>query len=115
MHELGIMIEVVKQVEAVAKREQIKSVKEIVLQIGEISSVIPHFVQECFPAATYKTSLQDTKLRIEVIPAIGQCRSCQQQYSLTKENGTCPNCQSKDFIMISGREFLIKEIAVEDY
>lgn len=114
MHELGIMLEVVRQVETLAKRENVKRVEKIVLQIGEIATVIPHFVRECFPAAAYQTSLEDTELEIEMIPANGRCRKCGEVYKLLAKNGTCTNCGAKDFDFLSGREFMIKEIVVED-
>ncbi|MDO5734630.1 MAG: hydrogenase maturation nickel metallochaperone HypA [Eubacteriales bacterium] len=114
MHELGIMIEVVRQVEAMAKREKVKRVEKIVLQIGEIATVIPHFVEECFPAAAYETSLEDTELEIEIIPANGRCRECEKVYHLLDKNGHCTYCGQKNFDFLSGREFMIKEILVED-
>lgn len=114
MHELGIVMEVVKQVEGLVKEQDIQRVDKIVLQIGEISSVIPHFVEECFPAAVYNTSLEDTKLEIEMIPAVGYCDHCFEDFELTPNQGICPICKKKDFHIKNGREFIIKEIVVEE-
>ncbi len=111
MHELGIMMEVVKQVEQVALENQVEKVEKIVLQIGEISTVIPHFVEEVFPAATYQTMLEDTELEIEMIPANGRCKQCGEIFSLTAQKGIC-YCGSEEVEMLSGREFILKEIQV---
>lgn len=111
MHELGIMIEVVKQVEEVARENQAKKVEKIVLQIGEISPVIPHYVEEVFPAAVNNTMLEDTLLEIEIIPANGRCLECGRVFSLLGQRGEC-TCGSQNFEELTGREFILKEIQI---
>ena len=111
MNELGIMIEVVKQVEEAARENQAEKVEKIVLQIGEIASVIPHYVEAVFPAAVYNTMLEDTILEIEIIPANGRCLKCGKVFSLVTQNGIC-TCGSEDFEELTGREFILKEIQI---
>lgn len=115
MHELSIMLEVVRRVEAVAKANGSPKVKTIVLQIGEAASVIPRFIEDCYDAAIHQTTLEETKLEIEIIPAMGRCLDCHQVHHLRDSQGICPTCRSKQFEMLSGREFQIKQIAVEDH
>ena len=114
MHELGIMCEVIKRVEAVAKQHQVDRVEKIVLQVGEIATVIPHFLRECYPVAVDRTDFVDTELVIEMIPANGCCRQCDIVYHLMKDEGRCPNCHQMNFDELSGREFSIKEIVVAE-
>jgi len=40
MHELGVIIEVVKTVEKFAEKNSVKQIDTLVLQIGELSSMI---------------------------------------------------------------------------
>ena len=47
MHELSLVMEVVRRVDAIAKSNNVSEVDTIVLQIGEIATVVPHFVQAC--------------------------------------------------------------------
>ncbi len=110
MHELGIMYHIVEQVLDVVKKNDINEVEAIVLQVGELSSVIPHYLQACFPAAVDQTILEKTKLEIEMISANGVCKDCGKVYGLIKNKRICPHCQSEEFEMISGREFYLKEI-----
>ena len=58
-------MEVVKQVEDFAKKNGVTKVQMIVLQIGELSPMIPKYVEACYPAAVDGTSLQDTELKID--------------------------------------------------
>jgi hydrogenase nickel incorporation protein HypA/HybF len=72
--------------------------------------MIPDYMQKLYPAAVDGTLLQDSSLEIEVIPGNGLCRSCGQIFNLLKEKGICPECSGKEFELLSGKEFYIKEI-----
>lgn len=114
MHELSILLEVVRQVEAVALANGSPNVKTIVLQVGEAASVVPRFLEDCYDAAIHETSLAETELEIEIIPAMGRCHECATIYHLRQSDGSCPTCQANHFEFLSGREFMIKQIVVED-
>ena len=110
MHELGVVIEVVKTVEKVALENNLTKVDSVVLQIGELSSMIPKYVESCFPVAVYNTSLEDTKLKIEVIPANGMCKNCNKVFNVKENNGHCIYCNGNSWDLLSGKGFMIKEI-----
>ncbi|MEG1254222.1 hydrogenase maturation nickel metallochaperone HypA [Clostridium sp.] len=110
MHELGVVINVIENVEDFAKKNGVTKIDKLVLQIGELSSMIPKYIQACYPAAVDGTSLQETKLEIEILPGNALCKECNKVFNLIENKGKCPNCGSKDFEILSGREFMIKEI-----
>ena len=110
MHELGVVIEVVKAVEKVAIENKLTVVDKIVLQIGEFSSMIPKYVEKCYPAAVDGTFLEDTKLEIEIIPGNGLCLDCNKVFNILKNEHKCPLCLEANFDVLGGKEFMIKEI-----
>lgn len=110
MHELGIVYEVVKVVDGFVSGNGLTQVDKIVLQIGQLSQAIPRFVEGCFPAAVSGTMYEKTELEIVVMPAMGACRRCSAVYNVVERRKVCPECQSEDYRLISGREFEIKEI-----
>ena len=110
MHELGVVIEVVKTVENFAKKNEVTQIDTLVLQIGELSSMIPRYIQACYPAAIEGTLLQDTKLEIEILPGNAICQKCNKVFNLIENNNKCPNCGSEDWEILCGKEFMIKEI-----
>lgn len=110
MHELGIMYHIVEQVLRVVETNQLKEVEAIVLQVGELSSVVPRYLHACFPAAVDGTVLENTKLEVEVLTANGLCGSCKKVYPLLEHKKVCPECKNEQLEMISGREFYLKEI-----
>ena len=110
MHELGVVIEVVKTVENFAKKNEVTKIDTLVLQIGELSSMIPKYIQACYPAAVDGTLLQDTKLEIEILPGNAICQKCNKVFNLIENKNKCPNCGSEEWEILCGKEFMIKEI-----
>ncbi|WLR42703.1 hydrogenase maturation nickel metallochaperone HypA [Bacillus carboniphilus] len=110
MHELTVIIQVVKSVEAFAKEEAITNIDTLVLQVGELSTLIPRYIEACYPAAVDGTMLKDTKLEIEILPGNALCKTCNSVYNLIKEDKICPKCKGLYFEILSGKEFMIKEI-----
>lgn len=110
MHELGIVIEVVKQVEDFAVENKLKEIEKLVLQVGELSSMVPKYIEDVYPIAVEHTSLRNTKLEIEMLPGLGTCKDCNFGYNLVLNKNTCPMCGSSNYLVISGTEFMIKEV-----
>ncbi|MFO7940181.1 MAG: hydrogenase maturation nickel metallochaperone HypA [Bacteroidales bacterium] len=110
MHELGIVIEVVKSVERFAQKNGVTKIQQLTLQIGELSSVIPKYVRDCYPAAVEGTLMERTQLEIEILPGNGLCKECNNVFNVVENKGTCPSCNNKEMELLSGREFMIKEI-----
>lgn len=110
MHELGVVIEVVKTVENFARQNRLEKIDTLVLQVGELSSMIPRYIEECYPAAVYGTLLQNTALKIEILPGNALCKSCNKVYNLIQNKSKCPNCSGSKWELLSGKEFMIKEI-----
>lgn len=110
MHELGIVIEVVKTVEQFAKQNNVTKVDKLTLQIGELSSIIPKYIKDCYPVAVDGTFMENTQLEIEILPGNGICNNCNTVFNFLQHKGKCPACDNKDIELLSGREFMIKEI-----
>lgn len=110
MHELGIMAEVVRIAQKTADENNMQKVETIILQVGELTSIVPQYAIDFFPAVTYKTPLADTKLEIEVIPGNAKCRNCSSVFNVVQNEGKCPECRDNNFDVLSGSELIIKEI-----
>ena len=110
MHELGVVMEVARVVEAFARENEVEEVNTIVLQVGELSSMVPKYIYDVYPATVDGTMLEKTRLDIEIIPGNGRCGECETVFNILENRAVCPNCQSTQFELLSGREFYIKEI-----
>lgn len=113
MHELSILIEVVRVVEEQAKKQEVEKISAIVLQVGELSAVVPQFMQEYFPNVIDGNPLfEDAVLEIETVPAIAKCRECAEEFNVVENEGWCPKCRSYDKDLLCGGDLMIKEILV---
>ena len=98
-----------------AAENDIKEITEIVVEIGELSLVIPKYVEELYPVVTADIPmLKDTKLVIEIIPGMAECEDCDEIFNVIENDGYCPNCGSFDKTVLSGQSFDIKEIHVRE-
>lgn len=110
MHELGIVYQIVKTVDEIKQEQNLESIEAITLQIGEMSDIVPKFIEEAWQATKPTTSYPDADMIVEVIPAMAECCGCGYTDKVRNIGLTCPHCSSPDFKIISGREFMIKEI-----
>lgn len=55
MHEIGVVRSMVKTVTDFARQNDIREIAEIVLDIGELSLVIPKYVEDIYPAVVKDT------------------------------------------------------------
>jgi len=114
MHELGIVFEIQKRVTAVAQENglSLRDIAQVVVEVGEASTIVPRYLKECWPAATDGTEMQDAELVVEVLIAKVRCKKCGTVYEYLKHNRKCPACGAWECVMVTGQEFNIKEIAV---
>lgn len=115
MHELGVVFYVIRDVKAIAKENFVDKVYSVTLEIGQVSTVVPDLLQDCWKWAVKKEPvLEHAKLLIEEIEAVTHCENCGQNYETVKYAKVCPFCQSEETYLIRGNEFNIKEIEVYD-
>ena len=72
MHELGVLCHAVKTVSEIAKKNKIKRIKFMTLEVGESSSFVPVFLEKLFPVAIENFPLfKKAELRIQTAPGSG--------------------------------------------
>ncbi|MBQ6622881.1 MAG: hydrogenase maturation nickel metallochaperone HypA [Mogibacterium sp.] len=106
-----MMLKVLDMVEHIAAEQKIDQVTAIVLDIGELSSVVPMFIEDYFPLMIEDRPLfKDCELVIERTEGIAECVNCGEQYNVIENDGHCPCCNTFKKRVLQGRDFVIKEI-----
>ena len=96
MHEIGVVRQVVHTIENFAAENGVTKVEEI------------------YPVATQGTILEGTKLVMNVIPGMAECDDCDEIFNVIEHEGYCPNCGSFEKTILSGKDFLIREIHIPE-
>ena len=113
MHELGIVFHIADSVKEIAIENKAERVSKVVLQVGEVSTIIPYYLKDCWNwKCTKEPILNGCELVIETIPAITYCEDCEKTYETVKYAKICPHCGSEHTYLIQGNEHAIKEIEV---
>ena len=112
MHEIGVVRSMIHTVDEFCKENGVEKVEQIVLDIGELSLVIPKYVEDVYPAVVMDTPYADTTLEINVIPGLAECDECDEIFNVIEHKGYCPNCGSFEKTVLSGTDFTIREIHV---
>ena len=113
MHELGVVFHIIKDLEAVAAANHVDKISKVTLQLGEVSTVIPHYLTDCWKWASAKNELVNgAELIIEPIPAVTWCEDCEREYGTVEHGRTCPYCGGGNTYLLRGNEFMIKDIEV---
>lgn len=115
MHELGIVVKVIDMVEDFCEKNNIEEVEGLDLEVGEVSTVVPSYFEDC-----YKWAIKETKhmkhcvLHIIPIEAKSYCKACENTFSTTKYGKKCPHCGSEDTYLLSGEDVMIRSVRVKE-
>ncbi len=114
MHELGIVFHIIDRVKELAKENNVKHVNKVTLEVGEVSTLVPSYLIDCWNWAVKKEEVMTgCTLNVELIEAVTYCTCCHKTYPTVKYAKVCPYCKSEDTYLIKGNEKNIKEIEVE--
>ena len=114
MHELGTIYYVIDTVEQLMVENQLTKVASITLEVGEVSGIVPSFLQDFWEYARKKTEhFQETELKIEELKAVTYCQDCSKTYPTMVYKKICPYCGSGNTFLVTGNEYNIKEIEAQ--
>lgn len=115
MHEITLLVQLVNMVEREARANSLAhKIDSIVVQVGQLSQIVPKYLTDYYPNVTDGTLLSGSKLIIEMIPGNGLCHHCEKVFRIVEHKGKCPICQADDWEMLSGQEFILKEIRIRE-
>lgn len=119
MHELSLADGMLKTVLDAAQKENAKKIKSIKLEMGEILLVNKEQLTFCFDVISKGTIAEGAKLDITYLKPRLHCNKCNKEFVISSEDDfpilhmIC-ECGSNDVTILSGREFNIKSINIEE-
>ncbi|TLU85934.1 MAG: hydrogenase maturation nickel metallochaperone HypA [Chlorobium sp.] len=114
MHEMSIALSIIEAVEEKAREEGAGKISGVDLVIGKLAGIEPESLKFCFSAAAKGTLAEDAVFMVEEPEGTGECGDCGMRFPVTFYYAECPGCRSLRVKIVSGEEFLIQSITIEE-
>ncbi len=113
MHEYQITKNIINIAIDEAKKVDAKSITQIVLVIGDLSSILDESVQIYFDLLSEGTQASGATLKFKRIAAEFECRECKNIYNKPRVGFNCPICGLIGILRNGAKEFYIESIEVD--
>lgn len=113
MHEFPITMSILSIVLEQAKAVKASKITKINLIIGELSYIVPEYVEIQFDIISRGTIAFGARLLFNQLPIKLRCRTCATIFSPRNLDWVCPNCQEQKIDIVSGRECYISSMEVD--
>jgi len=135
MHEWALADGILKTAIEFAEQHKAKSIKKVVIVLGELQDVEQEIVEFALKEMKRNTLAENAEFLFREEEAIFKCRNCGYVWKLKEVEKTlnseiredihfvpevvhafldCPRCGSRDFEVVKGRGVYISEIVVEE-
>jgi len=114
MHELSLAAEVIKLVESEAVKHNARSVDEITIEVGDFSGVQAEAFRSALEILSENSGIRDARINIERKKGKGICPACSQEFEMEQRIDRCPACGEFPSEIISGYEFRVVSLTIEN-
>lgn len=114
LRELQTMRSIFDRVIRRAHENHSSRITSVYIALGEIAEVDPDSIRERWRELSRGTPAQDAQLHFRVITAEVQCMACFKKYHPKNGEIHCPNCGSFGAKIISGEEFQLESIEMDN-
>ncbi|MFT3864467.1 MAG: hydrogenase maturation nickel metallochaperone HypA [Solirubrobacterales bacterium] len=111
MHELSLSSAIL---EAALRHAEGRPVRSVQMRIGAMRQVVPESLDFYFGIVTRGTLAEGAKLEVDYLPARLRCAGCSREWEPELPIFRCPGCGEAEVETLSGTEFEIEYITVED-
>ena len=123
MHEFAFAMSIFRVAEATAIKYKAQKITEVLLEIGELTLIVPEMLQRSFDMATRGSIAEGAKLIIQITPGKIKCRECEKISEVTLNEEAqltglqlfqCSHCLSKNTEIVEGKKANVKNIKIQE-
>ncbi len=108
MHELALSQSIVNLACECGRREGLRSVTRVVVEVGVAAAVEPEALAFCFDVVAKDTMAHGAELVIERVALLAACRACGVEFAMPHLAAPCPQCGAYGAHLLRGRELRVK-------
>ena len=116
MHELAVTRSILKIVLDHAEKNGALKVRQIYLKIGEMRNLEEEWIQRYFDQISKGTNAENAIIHVIKVPVVFTCKICKNEFAanlMEDKKILCSHCNSFEYDLLSGREFIIEKIEIE--
>jgi hydrogenase nickel incorporation protein HypA/HybF len=113
MHELSLAFEVIDIAQREAAKNNVTAIREIHLEVGNLSGVEADAFQSALEMLVRNTLLENASIRMTKTPGKGKCIACNNEFDMKSRVETCPECHCFPSEIVGGEEFRIVSLLAE--
>jgi len=91
-----------------------KEVDKVVVKIGKMSGIEPHFLEESFNVFKEDSVCRNAVMQMKIIDITILCKECQKEARVDSFNFFCPHCNSGNTEVLTGQEMHIEYIELKE-
>ena len=111
MHEYSIVQSMIDLCEKHAKGNM---VDKVVVKIGKMSGIEPHFLKESFEVFKEDTVCADATMEMKIIDITILCVDCKNEATVDSFNFFCSKCKGGNTKVLTGQEMHIEYIELKE-
>jgi hydrogenase nickel incorporation protein HypA/HybF len=111
VHELSLSSAIVN---TVVKHAAGRPVTEVNLRVGRLRQVVPDTLVFYFGFVARGTVCEGAELTLAITETRLRCVPCAEEWSIDVPEFRCPTCDGSDVQIVSGNEFEVDSIEVEE-
>ncbi len=113
MHEFSIAMSIVDIATEYAVEDKAEKVKEIEIEIGTLSGVVPEALELAMEAAVKNTICETAAWNIRILRAKMICPVSGREFQVETLTDPCPECGDYGHELTQGNELRVKSLQVE--
>jgi hydrogenase nickel incorporation protein HypA/HybF len=111
VHELSLSGAVLN---TVVKHAGERRVIVVSLRVGRLRQVVPDTLEFYFEFVVRGTVCEGARLEQEIVEASLRCDACESVWEIELPSFRCPTCGGAEVAVVSGNEFEVESIEVEE-
>ena len=113
MHEFSLVLNIIDIVTEYAVKENAKDVKEVEIEVGQLSGVVIDAMEFALQSAVKGTIMEHSAVHIQEIKGMARCTSCLHEFETNSLFKPCPKCKTCAPDILKGKELRVKSIVIE--
>ena len=110
---MALAEEVLQIVQQAARREGLRRVHALWLEIGQLASVEPEAMRFCFEAVARDSVAAGARLEIVATTGRAWCETCAESVALAALGEACPHCGGYRLRVTGGTQMRVQQMEAE--